>query len=82
MELNLYGTATAGAVLGLDGQSNWIVLARRLSVDALDVSRIEQALLKFMATAEHLARQLQLQPKPEAADAGIMATDELSVIRA
>jgi hypothetical protein len=62
MELNLYGTETAGAILGLDPQSNWIVLAERLAVDMLDVKRLEETILRFVAVARRVAQSLNVEP--------------------
>ena len=80
MELNLYGTETAGAILGLDPQSNWIVLAQRLTVDMLDVKRLEEAILRFMAVARRVAQDLHVEP--EISDATPLPADGATVIRA
>jgi Tir chaperone protein (CesT) family len=80
MELNLYGTETAGAILGLDPQSNWIVLAKRLTVDMLDVKRLEETILRFVAVAERLAQSLSVEP--EMSDASPIPADGIGVIRA
>jgi Tir chaperone protein (CesT) family len=80
MELNLYGTETAGAILGLDPQSNWIVLAERIAVDMLDVRRLEEAILRFMAVAGRVAQSLSVEP--QMSDASPMPADGTSIIRA
>ncbi|MFC0220740.1 CesT family type III secretion system chaperone [Pseudochelatococcus lubricantis] len=66
MELNLYGTQTYGGALGLDSQSGWIVLAKRLAVDALDPQRLEEALMQFIAAAGHIMGELGEEARKEA----------------
>lgn len=58
MELNLYGTQTHGAVLGLDPRSGWIVLAQRVAVEGLTVPLLEEMLKRFIDVAERVAAQL------------------------
>lgn len=58
MELNLYGIQTHGGMLGLDPQGGWIVLAKRLAVDSLDPSRLEDALVQFIAAAGRIVGEL------------------------
>jgi hypothetical protein len=51
MELNAYAAKTNGATLGLDPEGDWIVLAQRRALDALDAEQLSTWIADFMSTA-------------------------------
>jgi hypothetical protein len=74
LALNLYGTATDGATLGLDAETGEVVLARRWPWEMVGSGRFDTLLGNFLATATRLHKSLAA---PAAAATVYSTRDEL-----
>ena len=67
MQLTLYGAETNGGAIGLDPESDNIILWRRLGLSGLDSLDLEQAIVSFTKVADLLRARLSQREENVAA---------------